>query len=125
MNVSRGFLTISVLYLLVGIGLGMHMGSSGDQTFLPVHAHISLLGFTLMAVFGLTYHVFPAMAESVLGRAHFWLHQAGTLGTVAMIWLLFSGAISDAGMFPVAPISEALVFLGVAAFAVNVFRAAK
>ena len=79
MNISRGFLIIGSLYLLVGIGFGMYMGGSGDHTLAPVHAHINLLGFTLMTVFGLAYRVIPGLADGPLAQAHFWLHQAGAL----------------------------------------------
>ena len=65
---------IGTLYLLVGILLGEYMGGSGDRTMVPVHAHINLLGFALMAIFGVTYRAIPAMAEAKLARWHFWLH---------------------------------------------------
>lgn len=71
MSVSRGFLLIGVIYLVVGIGLGSHMGASGDHTLSPVHAHINLLGFVSMTLFGLAYRVIPAMAGATLGRVHF------------------------------------------------------
>ena len=32
MNISRGFLGIGSLYLIIGIGLGSYMGGSGDHT---------------------------------------------------------------------------------------------
>jgi hypothetical protein len=62
------------------------------------------------------------MAGTVLGRAHFWLHQAGALGLLVMLWLLLSGRIGEAGMVPVAPIAQLLVLLGILAFAVNLWR---
>lgn len=125
MSVSRGFLVISTLYLIVGIAFGIHMGASGDHSMSPVHAHINLLGFTLMAVFGLVYHVFPSMSEGALARVHFWLHQVGTLVLVVMLFLLFSATIGEESMAPIAPISELLIFAGVLVFAWNVFRNAR
>ncbi|MFD1808492.1 hypothetical protein ACFSHQ_11265 [Gemmobacter lanyuensis] len=68
MNISRSFLLIGSLYLLVGIGLGSHMGASGDHTLAPVHAHINLLGFVLMTLFGLAYRVMPAMGGGCCPR---------------------------------------------------------
>ena len=87
-----------------------------------VHAHISLLGFTLMAIFGCVYKLFPAMAGGILATTHFWLHQVGTLVLVIMLLLLVSGKISEAGMAPLAPLAEALVLIGTAAFTFNVFK---
>ncbi len=122
MNVSRSFLMIGSLYLLFGILLGMYMGGAGDFSMASVHAHITLLGFALMAVFACVYKLFPAMAGGMLATVHFWLHQVGTLVLVIMLLLLVSGNISEAGMAPLAPLAEALVLIGVAVFTYNAFR---
>ncbi len=122
MNISRNFLVIGSAYLLLGILLGMYMGGSGDHKMAPVHAHINLLGFTLMAVFACVYKLFPAMAGGRLATIHFWLHQIGALILIVMLFLLFSGKISEAGMAPLAPIAEALVLIGGVTFAFNAFR---
>jgi len=125
MNIVRGFLLVGAAYLLIGIIFGIYMGASGNHDLTPVHAHINLLGFTLMMVFGLTYHTFSNMAENTLAKAHFWLHQIGTLGLVVMLFLFFSGAISESGMAPIAPIAEILILLGVLAFSWNLVQNAK
>lgn len=122
MQISRNFMVIGVVYLLLGITFGIYMSGSGDHEFTPLHAHINLLGFTLMTVFGVVYRVVPDMAGNRLAQAHFWLHQAGALGLLVMLWLLLSGRIGEAGMVPVAPIAELLVLLGILAFAVNLWR---
>lgn len=125
MNVSRGFMVTGPIYLAVGIVFGAYMGATNDQTFLPVHAHLNLLGFTLMMIFGITYHLLPEAGGSVLARVHFWLHQAGTLVLLAMITLLFAGKIAESAMFPVAPIAELAVLVGVLIFALAMFRHAR
>ena len=122
MNVSRYFLLIGSLYLLIGIGIGMYMGAAQDHRLVPAHAHINLLGFTLMAVFGLAYRVFPALDGTALARAHFWLHRVGALVLLVMLFLLFSENITEASMAPLAPIAELLILLGTATFVWNVLR---
>lgn len=122
MQISRNFMVIGVAYLVLGIVLGMYMGGSGDHSLAPLHAHINLLGFTLMTVFGLVYRVIPAMAATSLARAHFWLHLAGSLILLAMLSMLLTGRITEAGMAPLAPLAELLVLLGVASFAYNVWH---
>ncbi len=52
MDVSRGFLVMGSLYLIVGILPGSDMGGCGGHSLAPVHAHTNLLGFTLMTAFG-------------------------------------------------------------------------
>ena len=125
MNISRGFFVIGGLYLLVGIAMGMVMGATADFSLAPLHAHINLLGFVLMTLFGLIYHVFPQMAGNMLARAHFWMHQAGALILLIMLFLLLSGRITDAQMPPLAPLAEGLVWLGTLGFVINVWMNAK
>lgn len=122
MQISRNFMVIGVAYLFLGIGLGMYMGGSGDLSLAPLHAHINLLGFTLMTVFGLVYRVIPAMGTTNLARAHFWLHLTGSVILLVMLSMLLTGRITEAGMAPLAPLAELLVLLGVASFAWNVWR---
>lgn len=112
MNISRGFLVIGSLYLLVGIGLGMHMGASGDHTLAPVHAHINLLGFSLMTVFGLAYRLLPGLAEGWMPKAHFWLHQIGALVLLIGLTLLMTGKVAEASIGPVLGIFELCILAG-------------
>lgn len=125
MNVSRGFLVTGPLYLAVGLPFGMYMSATNDLAFLPLHAHLNLLGFTLMMVFGLTYHMLPEAGGSALARAHFWLHQAGTLVLLVMLALFLSGRIGESAMFPVAPLAELAVLAGVLIFALAMLRHAR
>ena len=125
MNISRGFLIIGCLYLIVGISFGIMMGGSGDTTMTPVHAHLNLLGFVLMSIFGLVYRSFPAMAHNMLARVHFWLHQAGVLVLLAMLFLLLSGRIAETAMVPIAPLAELAIMVGLLCFGFNLWRNGK
>ncbi len=122
MTISRNFLLMAVLYLLVGMLLGSYMGSSGNHDLVPVHAHVNLLGFTLMAVFAVVYRVFPAMAETSLAKIHFWMHQAGTLILVSALYLMLSERVAEAAIGPVFPVSEVLIIVGTAVFGWNAFK---
>ena len=122
MNIPRAFLLVGSLFLVLGIGLGMYMGASGDRSLAPVHAHINLLGFALMAIFGLVYRAYPAMAAHGLARVHFWLHLLGGGVLLVMLYLLLSGNITEAAMFPLAPIAEVAVLLGLLCFIFNLWR---
>lgn len=125
MNIVRGFMVVASIYIIIGVSIGAYMGGSGDRTLVPVHVHINLLGFTLMMIFAVFYHLFPAAAASGLAKAHFWLHQVGTFVLLSMLYLLMSGSITEAAMFPLAPIAEGAVLLGLVSFAINVWRHAR
>lgn len=124
MNISRGFLVIGGLYLLLGITLGSYMGGSGDHTLSPVHAHINLLGFTLMTVFGLGYRMIPALADTGLARAHFWLHQIGAAVLLAGLFAMMSGMIAEETIGSVFPVAEIAVLAGVICWVLNLVRRA-
>lgn len=122
MNVSRGFLVLGSVYLLVGIGLGSYMGGSGDHSLAPVHAHINLLGFTLMTIFGLAYRLLPGLDTGWMPKAHFWLHQAGALVLLVGLFLLMSGRVDGAAIGPIFPFAEIAVLIGALLWAVNLFN---
>lgn len=113
---------VGIVFLILGIPVGMYMGGSGNMALAPLHAHLNLLGFVLMTVFGLVYRVIPAMGTIGLARAHFWLHMIGSIGVFVMLFLLLTGRITEAGMAPVAPLAELLVFIGILCFAWNLIK---
>ena len=79
MNISRNFIVIGMVYVLIGMLIGAHMAASGNHAAGGAHAHINLIGFVMMVLFGLCYRVFPDLADNGLARLHFWLHQVGAL----------------------------------------------
>lgn len=58
------FIVTALLCLLVGEGLGIHMGINQDFTLVPAHVHLNLLGWVTLALFGLTHRAYPALATS-------------------------------------------------------------
>ncbi|MGJ8585174.1 MAG: hypothetical protein ACSHXD_13840 [Marinosulfonomonas sp.] len=126
MNVSRNFLVIGSIYILIGMILGSYMGGSGDHSLAPLHAHINLLGFVLPAAFALLYRSYPAMAASATATAHFWLHQIGTLVLVIFLYLLLGGTITEeSGATLMAPIAELAIIVATGLFAWNIFQNAR
>jgi hypothetical protein len=122
MNVARGFLVMGALYLLVGIGIGAHMGASQDHSLVPVHAHINLLGFTLMTLFGLGYLLVPGLDEGRTARLHFWLHQIGTFCLMLGLALLIKGILPEMPTGPILIIFEVMIFAGVVLWLVKLWK---
>ena len=116
---SNWFLRIAVLYIVVGVSLGIYMGASGDHSMHPVHAHLNLLGWVAMSLFGLFYRVVPAAAESTLAKVHFWLYVPANFVQMVLLALLYrgNGALEPAlGMFSI------LVGVAFVCFAIVVWR---
>jgi hypothetical protein len=112
------WLKLSVVYLMLGVGLGIAMGVTEDFTLNPVHAHLNLLGFATVALAGLIYTAYPEAARSRLARVHFWLHNGALpvmMGSLA--WLL----MGHPGIVPLLGAAEIVAAAGVIAFASNVF----
>jgi hypothetical protein len=116
---SQWFLRIAVLYILVGVCLGIYMGASGDHSLHPVHAHLNLLGWVAMSLFGLFYRAFPAAAESTLAKVHFWLYVPAHLVQMVLLTLLYRGNGAVEQALGVASILVGVAFL---CFAIVVWR---
>lgn len=119
-RVSDRFLQLAVLAGLVGMGLGIGMGVTQNFQFQAVHAHINLLGWVSMMLYGLFYRVVPRAAEGRLPAVHFWLN---VVFFVAMMALLAAEKSGVESIGPALGIVSILVWLSMLLFAVIVFRA--
>ena len=116
---NRWFIAAALVYALLG-GL-LALAWLADPAALPaltprVHAHLMLLGFVAMMIFGVALHVLPRFTgrnlfSERLADAQFWLANLGLLAMV-LGWLLASRAASSAG--------GAALWLAFALFALNV-----
>jgi hypothetical protein len=64
------FLLSASASLLVGVSLGISMGIRQDFALAPVHAHLNLLGWASLALFGLTYRAYPELNQRRLAKVH-------------------------------------------------------
>jgi hypothetical protein len=90
-GLSARFFGSALVYAILGMALGLHMGMSHDHTQMPTHAHIMLVGWVSFALIGFFYHLFPATANGWLPRLHFWLAEASFLVLTAGLLLIFAG----------------------------------
>lgn len=56
------YLFLASLMLCIGVSLGIYMGATQDFMLRPVHAHVNLMGWASLALFGLTYRSYPDLA---------------------------------------------------------------
>jgi hypothetical protein len=118
-SAATRWLKLAVVYLLLGISMGIVMGATENFTLRPVHAHVGLLGWASLGLAGLIYSVFPTAATSRLGRIHFWLHNLGLPLMMAALAALLLGFV---GAIPFLVAAECMLAAGFIAFALNVFR---
>ena len=105
---------IGIVYLLIGLSLGVYMGASKDFSLRPVHAHVNLLGWTLLGISGLIFHVFPQLEQSVLAKVYFWLYNLSVPLTLVSLFLFVSG---NTAIDPILGLGSVLITVSAACFA--------
>jgi hypothetical protein len=118
-QVSELFFKTAVVFLMVGIAMGLHMSMSANHDVIGAHAHTNLLGWVTSALFGGYYALNPAKAGTRLAMIHFWVY---TLGVAAMVPSLYLFLMGFAAMEPLVALTSLVTFAGVIVFAVVVFR---
>jgi cbb3-type cytochrome oxidase subunit 1 len=113
-------LRVAVVYLMLGVVMGVAMGVTHRFEYAPVHAHINLLGWVSLGLFALIYHMLPQAAMTRLARWHFWLHNIGVPVFMVSLFLLRSG-VEQAETF--VRLGGSVTFVGLILFAVNLLRA--
>lgn len=114
------FLLLAALCLACGVALGIVMGIAHDFSLAPVHAHLNLVGWASLALFGLTYRAFPevkAMRRAAL--LHFAFSAPAAVLFPAGIWLAVT---RDAPQLAI--VAALLWFAGVLVFVSSLARAA-
>lgn len=95
-EMSRNFIKASLIYLAAGVTLGLLMaignGTVWQGSLIAAHAHINLLGWVSMLMFGVAYHIIPRfhgrmLHSDKLGNLHFWLANIGLVGLALFMFL--------------------------------------
>jgi cbb3-type cytochrome oxidase subunit 1 len=91
---AKLFVRASLIYLGVGVLLGVIMVAWPDTRFIVarVHTHINLLGFMAMMIYGVGYHILPRfMGRPVysqrLGNLQAWLANITLIG-LSFSWMM-------------------------------------
>jgi len=109
----------SVLLAIAGMLWGIVMGISEDHSTMPAHAHLNLLGWVSLFLFGIYYHLHPTVDRNRLATLQVWIWIAGTIVMAIGVGLVHSGhAIGD----PIAAVSSLLVLADMLLFGWLVFR---
>ncbi|MCW5725293.1 MAG: hypothetical protein KIS81_10100 [Maricaulaceae bacterium] len=129
MKPERVHLSLAVIYVVVGMGLGVMMAQSGDHTQHVTHAHILLIGFVVSALYALIYRVWT-LPQGMIAWAQTALHQIGAVVLLPSLYILYGhiAAGNQAGIDgiePVLAITSLMVLAGAAVMALLVLTKAK
>jgi hypothetical protein len=87
-RVSLAFFSAAALYGLIGMSWGMHMGATQDHSMMAAHAHLNLLGWATMAVYGIVYALAGSRLASWLGWTTFALSNLGVILMIPTLALI-------------------------------------
>jgi cbb3-type cytochrome oxidase subunit 1 len=96
------------------------MGMIHNFAFTSVHAHLTLLGWVSMAIFGIIYSLYPSAAETELAKTHFWLYNVGVplMQGALFLQILTGNQAITIGII----IGSRMVVVGTLLFLINVFK---
>jgi hypothetical protein len=120
-RVSAAFFALGALLLLGGMGLGQYMGASEDFAFAPVHAHINLLGWVTLALFGTFYALTRDTYSPRLAWTNFVLSAVGVLAMIPMLAIMLKTG-DNATWGPRLGIAGGIAILGLLVFLISVTR---
>ena len=120
-RVAAAFFAVGILFVIGGMLLGMHMGATNNMTLAPAHAHINLVGWVTMALFGTFYALTANTYSPRLAWINFYVSLAGAVILVPSLILFLNGG-NDPKYIPYMSSGEAIIALGAVIFALSVFR---
>ncbi len=112
---------LAVTFVIAGMAMGIGMAASQDHSIMPAHAHLNLLGWVSLFLFGIYYERRPALDRSRLA-----LVQVGvwSLGTVILTAAVAAIHLGYEAADPVAALASFIVLGAMGLFAYMVFRPA-
>lgn len=122
---AKVFIRASLIWFVLGITLGLAMAMRPTWVvYRPAHAHMNLVGFVVMMIFGVGYQILPRffghpIHSRWLAIAHTWLANVGL--AVLVIGFLLAPHIG-ARSVPVTATGGTLWALGAYGFVYNMWR---
>lgn len=112
MKASSSFL-IAVAMAIVGMAWGIYMAISQDHSSMPAHAHLNLLGWVSLFLFGMFYRLHPALDVARIARRQIFIWVAGVVILIVGVTMIHSGRPSGepfAGLGAIIVLADMLLF---------------
>jgi hypothetical protein len=109
----------AVLFVIAGMIWGITMAISDDHSAMPAHAHLNLLGWVSLFLFGIYYKLHPSLEDAKSAMAQVWIWIIGTIVLAVGVALVHTGhAVGD----PIAAVGSFIVLLDMLLFGWLVYR---
>lgn len=109
----------AVLFVIVGMIWGIQMAISEDHSAFPAHAHLNLLGWVSLFLFGIYYRLHPALDHSRAALVQVVIWCLATIVLAIGVGLVHTG--HEAGD-PIAAIGALLVLADMVMFGWLLFK---
>lgn len=116
-DAAYAFFVAAALSVFGGMVWGIQMAISGDHMLAPAHAHLNLVGWATLALYGVYYRLTPSANNARLAQVHAAMAILGVVVLVFGIALVRSG-----GPFAVAALGAVLSLLSAGIFLTTIFR---
>jgi hypothetical protein len=113
MKASTLSFRLAVLFVIAGMAMGIGMAASHDHSIMPAHAHLNLLGWVSLFLFGIYYKLHPRLETSRLAIAQVAVWSVGTVVmtvSVAAIHLGYGAAEPAAALSSLVVLGAMLLF---------------
>ena len=121
-RVSAAFFITGGLLLLGGMVLGEYMGTHEDFALAPLHAHINLLGWVTLALYGTFYTLTKDTYSPKLAWTNYVLSTVGVLAMIPMLALLLTAPDGAKQYGPLAGAAGGIALLRLLVFLISAFR---
>jgi len=122
-RVSAAFFMTGALFLLIGMCWGMAMAMTENFTLAPAHAHLNLLGWVTMSIYG----GFYALTQKTMSPRLAWINYGcATLGVGIMIpTLAVFLTTGNQALGPVIGLGGILNIIALLTFSISAYRELK
>jgi len=119
MHASSLSFRLAVLFVIAGMAMGIGMAMTQNHALMPAHAHLNLLGWVSLFLFGIYYERRPNLDTSRLAMIQVVLWSLGTVVlTIAVSAIHLGYHAAD----PIAALASLIVLAAMIQFAYFVFR---
>lgn len=109
----------AVAFVVAGMVWGLVMAISEDHSAMPAHAHLNLLGWVSLFLFGIYYRLHPSLEDAKSAKVQVWVWIVGTIILAIGVALVHTGhTVGD----PIAAVGSFIVLVGMLLFGWLVFR---
>jgi hypothetical protein len=119
-RVSLAFFSVAAVYAIIGMSWGIVMGASQDHSMYPAHAHLNLLGWVTMSIYGIFYALVGARISARLPWITFALSNIGLVIMIPALALILRYGELPQYIVPIS-IAEILTVAGMVSFGVSVW----